>query len=121
VGHLLQDGALDQVEAGSHFDKALPFGSFFNERYAGMLGAVRELRDVVVGIGAHPSLPHLLWGLRDNVTGETRTQPKSSICAVVATSQRYDTLRSRDNLWWEQAVARRQDAGVQVSSLDSLT
>ena len=53
VGHLLSDGALDQVEAGSHFDKNLPFGTYFHERYAGMLGPVRALCDVVVRISAH--------------------------------------------------------------------
>ena len=50
VGLYLDDDSTKNIEPGSHFDPNLPFGSFFNERYMGMIGPVRELRTVVVRI-----------------------------------------------------------------------
>jgi aflatoxin B1 aldehyde reductase len=48
IGHLLAEGALENVEEGSHFDPNLHFGMYFQDRYRRMVGPVRELRDIAV-------------------------------------------------------------------------
>ncbi|KAK7455755.1 hypothetical protein VKT23_010787 [Stygiomarasmius scandens] len=61
VGHLLKPGALDSVEAGSHFDKNLPFGMYFQQKYGKMIGPVSELRDAVEKHGLNLNQASVRW------------------------------------------------------------
>ncbi|KAF5350787.1 hypothetical protein D9758_010333 [Tetrapyrgos nigripes] len=61
IGHLLDEGGLDNVEEGSHFDPKLPFGMWFQSRYRKMIGPVRELRDVAEKHGLNLNQASVRW------------------------------------------------------------